>query len=202
MSDALPGFFQGTGMPDAAWWEALWPDPASILSASGLTDGVNAIDLCAGDGWFTLPMAQRARHVLAVDLDPAMLGLARQRLSAQGITNCDFHAADATAVRELAAEPAGFVFLANVFHGVPDRTGLVRAIRDVLAPGGVLAIVNWHPRPREKTVVLGEPRGPKTELRMSPPQTIAAVEAGGLTPQRIVELPPYHYAALFQRTPS
>ncbi|MGN6461196.1 MAG: class I SAM-dependent methyltransferase [Pseudolabrys sp.] len=202
MSDALPGFFQGTGMPDAAWWEALWPDPAAVLSASGLTDGANAIDLCAGDGWFTLPMAKRSRHVLAIDLDPAMLDLARQRLAADGIANCDFHAADAAAVRELSGEPASFVFLANVFHGVPDRTGLVGAIRDVLAPGGVLAVVNWHPRPREETVVLGQPRGPRTELRMSPQQTIAAVEAGVLSLLRVVDLPPYHYAALFQRTSS
>ena len=29
------------------------------------------------------------------------------------------------------------------------------------------AIVNWHKRPREETPILGEPRGPKTELRMS-----------------------------------
>ena len=21
-------FFEGTGMPDPGWWEALWPDPA------------------------------------------------------------------------------------------------------------------------------------------------------------------------------
>jgi hypothetical protein len=25
----LPGFFTGTEMPSAGWWEALWPDPAS-----------------------------------------------------------------------------------------------------------------------------------------------------------------------------
>lgn len=187
-------------MPDAAWWEALWPDPAAVLAVTGLTAGASAIDLCAGDGWFTLPMARQARHVLAVDLDPAMLELARKRLAAHGVINCDFRAADAATVRSLTSKPAGFVFLANVFHGVPDRIGLARAIGDVLTPDGVLAIVNWHPCPREESVVLGQPRGPKTELRLSPPQTIAAGEAAGLMLRRIVDLPPYHYAALFQRT--
>ena len=40
--------------------------------------------------------------------------------------------------------------------------------------------MSWHARPREETIVLGQPRGPAAELRMSPEQTIAAVEEGGL----------------------
>jgi len=72
-------------------------------------------------------------------------------------------------------------------------------VRAVLKPSGRFAIVNWHPRPREETTVLGEPRGPKTELRLSPDQTIAAVEVGGLKLAELVEVPPYHYAAVFVR---
>jgi hypothetical protein len=26
----LPGFFKGTEMPTAGWWEALWPEPAKV----------------------------------------------------------------------------------------------------------------------------------------------------------------------------
>jgi len=63
----------------------------------------------------------------------------------------------------------------------------------------LFAVVNWHPRPREETTILGEPRGPRTELRMSPDQTTQAVEAGGLKLHRIVEVPPYHYGAVFER---
>jgi hypothetical protein len=57
-------------------------------------------------------------------------------------------------------------------------------------------------RPREETVILGEPRGPKTELRLSPQQTIGAVEASGLKLARLIELPPYHYAAVFEPPPT
>ena len=49
---------------------------------------------------------------------------------------------------------------------------------------------------REETTILGEPRGPRTELRMSREQTIQAVEAGGLKFARLVEVPPYHYGAV------
>jgi predicted methyltransferase len=55
MSDDHPsGFFEGTEMPTAGWWEALWPDPAGVLAAVGLRPGMGVIDLCSGDGWFTL----------------------------------------------------------------------------------------------------------------------------------------------------
>ena len=48
-------------------------------------------------------------------------------------------------------------------------------------------------------MVLGEPRGPRTELRISPEQTIAAIEGAELKRSRIVELPPYHYGAVFEQ---
>jgi hypothetical protein len=71
-------------------------------------------------------------------------------------------------------------------------------VREALQPTGRFAIVNWHQRPREETTILGEPRGPKTELRISPKQTIESVEAGGLKFLRQIEVPPYHYGVIFQ----
>ena len=202
MGSDLPGFFAATEMPSAQWWEALWPDPAAVLNAVGLIGGTEAIDLCAGDGWFTLHIAKAARHVVAIDIDRAMLEAARHRLCQNGIGNCDFVVGDAYDVNNLAPRSADFIFLANAFHGVPDRPRLACAVREALRPHGRFVIVNWHQRAREETTVLGEPRGPKTELRLSPKQTIEAVEAGGLVLAGIVELPPYHYGAVFNRPAS
>lgn len=57
----------------------------------------------------------------------------------------------------------------------------------------------WHPLPREQTTVLGQPRGPRSDLRMSPEQTRSAVEKAGFKLGALIELPPYHYAAVFER---
>jgi ubiquinone/menaquinone biosynthesis C-methylase UbiE len=202
MGSDLPGFFEATEMPSAQWWEALWPDPAAVLNAVGLIAGTEAIDLCAGDGWFTSDIAKAVRHVVAIDIDRTMLEAARRRLCQNGIGNCDFVVGDAYDVNNLAPRPADFVFLANAFHGVPDRPRLARTVREALRPDGRFVIVNWHQRAREETTVLGAPRGPRTELRLSPKQTVEAVEAGGLMLARIVELPPYHYSAVFSRSAS
>ena len=198
MSTKPPGFFDGTEMPNAGWWEALWPDPAGVLAAVGVKPNMAVMDLCSGDGWFTLQIAMLARHVVAIDIDANLLDVARHRLAEGGVTNCDFVAGNAYELSRLWPHPVGFVFLANAFHGVPDRARLARSVHDALAPSGLFAVVNWHQRPREETTILGEPRGPRTELRMSPEQTTQAVEAGGLKLTRVVEVPPYHYCAVFE----
>ena len=119
MATNIPGFFQGTEMPNAGWWEALWPDPAGVLATVGMRPGMDIIDLCSGDGWFTLQIAKVAGRVTAIDIDPTLLDVARHRLAESGAANCEFVAGDAYDVAELAPRPADFVFMANAFHGVP-----------------------------------------------------------------------------------
>ena len=199
MTTRHPALFEGTEMPTAGWWYALWPDPAGVLEAVGLRRDMAAIDLCCGDGWFTLPMSKVAASVVAIDIDRNMLEAARDRLAAAGATNCEFVEGDAYELAELTRRPVDFVLMANAFHGVPDQPRLADAIGKVLKPAGRLAVVNWHQRRREETTILGEPRGPKSELRMSPEQTIASIEAGGLIFAGLVELPPYHYAVIMER---
>ena len=160
---------------------------------------MDVIDLCSGDGWFTLQIAKLARFVVAIDIDPALLEISRHRLREADINNCEFVAGDAYDVARLWARPVDFVFLANVFHGVPDQQRLARAVKDTLRPSGRFAIVNWHLRAREETAVLGESRGPRTELRMSPEQTIKAAETDGLRFRELVDLPPYRYAVVLER---
>jgi Methyltransferase domain len=157
------------------------------------------ISIGSGDGWFTLQIAKIARRVVAIDIDPNLLEVSRHRLAEYGATNCDYVAGDADELAKLVPRLADFVFMATAFHGVPDRSRLALAVRGVLRPGGLFTIVNWHQRPREETVVLGEPRGPKTELRMSPERTIEAVDSSGLKLAHLVEVPPYHYGAVFER---
>ena len=195
----LPGFFKGTEMPTAGWWEALWPDPAGVLAKAGLRPGMTAIDLCSGDGWFTLQIARIANRVFSVDIDAKLLDLAKVRLIESGLANCEFIAGDAYDVAKLVPQYTDFAFLANAFHGVPERTRLACGVAEALKADGHFAIVNWHARPREETTILGEPRGPATELRIAPETTVAAVEPAGFKLVRIVELPPYHYGAIFEK---
>ena len=193
------GFFPATTMPDAEWWQALWPDPEEVLIQMGVPPGTVTVDLCSGDGLFTLALAGIAARLYAIDIDPIILDRARARAAAAGLTNCDFAVADAMTVDAIVPELVDYVLLANTFHGVADQVGLARAVAAILKPSGQFGIINWHRRPREETTVLGQPRGPKTEMRMEPADIAAVVEPAGLVLNRTVELPPYHYGVVFRR---
>ena len=193
-------FFPATAMPDRDWWQALWPDPAGVLSRLGIEAGQTVADLCCGDGYFTAPLARLVQgRVYALDIDPDMLGQARAEVERAGASALDFICADARELAEALPETVDFVLMANTFHGVPEKTAMARAVAAVLKPRGQFAVVNWHALPRERTVVLGAPRGPKTEMRMSPDDVRSVVEPAGFMLKRVVELPPFHYGAVFRK---
>jgi len=195
----IEGVFPATAMPDSEWWGTLWPEPARVLEKLGIRAGLDVIDLCCGDGLFTEALARMSRRVAAIDIDPRMLNLAQARVAAAGAGNCAFIEGDAYEVTKLVPWPADVVLIANTFHGVPDKTRLATAVAAVLRPRGQFIVINWHRLPREETVVLGEPRGPRTEMRMTPEDVAAAVEATSLKLSRLVDLPPYHYGAVFEK---
>jgi predicted methyltransferase len=127
-----------------------------------------------------------------------MLDMASAEVSRVGARVAGWIEGDARELPALLPEKVDFVLIANTFHGVPDQTALSAAVAAVLKPGGCFAIVNWHAKPREETPVLGELRGPRTEMRMTPDQTRAVVEPAGFELDKLVELPPFHYGAVFR----
>lgn len=191
--------FPATSMPDQDWWQALWPDPDSVVRSLRIEPGMMVVDLGCGDGYFTAAITRQVGpgRVIGFDLDPAMLEQAKA--ACDGMANCDWLLGDAMELSRLIGAPADYVLIANTFHGVPDKMALAREIAAALQPAGRFAIVNWYPIAREETPVLGQPRGPRTELRMSPEQTRAVVEAAGFKLETLVELPPYHYGAIFRK---
>jgi SAM-dependent methyltransferase len=195
----LDSLFPATAMPDRDWWRALWPDPDGVVQALGIGKGMDVVDLGCGDGYFTAAIARRvgSGHVVGLDLDPVMIEQAQA--ACEGAANCDWLLGDAMELSRLLGAAVDYVLIANTFHGVPDGTALAREVAAALKPNGRFAIVNWHPLPREQTTVLGQPRGPRTGMRMSPEQTRAAVEPAGFMLETLVELPPYHYGAVFVR---
>lgn len=127
-----------------------------------------------------------------------MIDSAREEVARQSTSVLQWICADALEVARFLSQPVDYVLMANTFHGVLDQPGLLSAINAVLRPKGKFGLVNWHQLPREATTMLGKPRGPATQMRMSPDQTSAVLEAAGFRIELAVELPPYHYALVCQ----
>lgn len=192
--------FDHTRLPDWDWWGKLWPAPGETLRSLGISPGTSLAEIGSGDGYFALPAARITdpAPVYAVDVDESLLDGLATLAEKQGIDNVVPVHGDARALEECLPEPVDTALIANTFHGIEDPRGFVEQVGPVVAAGGQFVVVNWRDRPRESTTVAGEPRGPPTESRLSSAETRELVESAGTWAlARQVDLPPYHYALVF-----
>lgn len=194
--------FRNTKQPDWDWWGKLWPTPGETLGRLGVATGDSLVEIGSGNGYFALPAARITdpAPVYALDVDPELLEELERIADLQGIDNVVPVRGDARSLPDHLPEPVDVGLLANALHGVEEPASLVGRIVEALDDDGALVVVNWRDLPRARTTVSGEPRGPPTDLRLSPDETRAIVEdATGIAGSPEIDLPPYHYAIRFER---
>jgi SAM-dependent methyltransferase len=109
--------------------------------------GARALDLGCGTGRHAVLLAQRFTQVDAIDLSLPMIEIARARRSRPNIT---YRQADL-----LTATGAGqydLVLSVMALHHVPDLQAALAQIKDLLAPGGRIVVVDPYPA---ESVLLG-----------------------------------------------
>jgi SAM-dependent methyltransferase len=99
-----------------------------------------ALEFGCGVGRLTIPLAQRAREVVAVDIAPSMIERAREHTAAAGLNNVHFALSDASLSR--VEGRFDFVYSFIVFQHIPPNIGydLFRQLLGKLAPGGFGAL--------------------------------------------------------------
>src|SRR5205823_1769123 len=68
--------------------------PQLIATAIGDASGDTAIELYSGVGLFTLPLARRFKHVIAVEENPDAASFAQENLAKAGLTNVEIANSD------------------------------------------------------------------------------------------------------------
>jgi ubiquinone/menaquinone biosynthesis C-methylase UbiE len=170
------------------------------MESLGVTPNMTIIDLCCGDGYFTIPLAKLVTKVYGLEFDSNLLEQASQYCLENGVTNCQWILGDALEVASLVPEKMDFVLMASTFHGIPDKVEMLHVIFELLKPKGKFAVINWHSRPREETIVLGLPRGPKTEMRISPQILSDMLVSSGFILERTMDISSYHYVCIFEKS--
>ena len=110
---------------------------ASLLDAAGAKAGLNALDLCCGQGNVTQALLERGCRVTGIDFSPAMLAFARRR-----VAGATFTQGDAQTLPFNDGEFHIVVSNLGVCH-VPDQPRALSEVRRVLRPGGRFAMTVW-----------------------------------------------------------
>ena len=111
----------------------------SFLESALPEAGSRAVDLGCGTGHHAAMLATRFDEVLAVDISSSMVEIARARRARPNITH------ELRDLRDVSPEKDGcfdLVFSASTLHHVPDLDDALRRIRDLLAPGGRVVLLD------------------------------------------------------------
>lgn len=194
--------FQNTRQPDWDWWGKLWPTPGQTLRQLGLSTGDSLVEIGSGNGYFALPAARITdpAPVYALDINESLLEELEHLADQQEIDNVVPVHGDARSLADHLLEPVDVGLIANTFHGIENSTMFVEQVIAALAEDGTFMVINWQDLPRETTTVAGEPRGPPTDIRLSPAKTQEIVEeAADVTLSQQSDIPPYNYALIFEQ---
>jgi precorrin-6B methylase 2 len=102
-------------------------------------------DIGAGTGYFTLPVAQRVPqgNVYAVDIQPEMLAMLRERLQQQRLTNVTPLLGSETSPN-LPAGGVDLAFIVDAYHEFSHPREMGEALVEALRPGGQLVLIEYR----------------------------------------------------------
>ena len=98
----------------------------------------NALELGCGTGTFACLLADRAEHVLALDLSPQMIRIAQER--SRHLSNIDFQVVDAL-TWEFPPEQFDCIVSIATLHHLPVEQMLIK-MKAALAPNGTLIVLD------------------------------------------------------------
>ncbi|MBU8536825.1 class I SAM-dependent methyltransferase [Falsiroseomonas tokyonensis] len=129
---------------DAAW-------RAVMAQLAPATPALDVLDVGCGTGFLALLLAEASHRATGIDLAEEMLAIARPKAAARGL-DVPFLAADAEAPG-LPANSFDLVVERHVLWTLPDPARALRAWRDLLRPGGRVALVEgawWDMQARDE----------------------------------------------------
>jgi ubiquinone/menaquinone biosynthesis C-methylase UbiE len=159
MSDQMPDNSKMKTQMKAAWddtaegWKRWWPmfERAAqavndrLVELAQVRAGARVLDIATGSGEPALTAARAigpSGKVVAVDMSPAMLAIARERVAAAALHNVELVESDAESLK-LDADSFDAVICRWGLMFMPDLDGLLHGLHRALKPGGRFATAVW-----------------------------------------------------------
>ena len=182
---------------DAAKWSQIfddprrdaWQKPHEVIQALAPKPDAAIADIGAGTGYFTLRFAHQVPQgrVYAVDVEPAMVQHLAQRARDAGLHNVV--AVHAGTDDPRLPQKVDLIVFVDVYHHVGNRDRYLRRLREVLQPGGRVAVIDFR---------LDAPVGPPRNARIAPAQVRAEFDQAGYRLARDHDFLPHQYFLIFE----
>jgi arsenite methyltransferase len=171
--------------------------PDDVLKALELRPGETVADIGAGSGYFTIPIAEAVGKdgtVLAIDISQHMLDYLERRLKAEQLENVELRRVE----RDDPQLPEGgvdLILMVDTIHYImssKERMAYAKKLREGLAPGGRVVIVDYIPKPWEE-----RPWGPPPEQHLSKETLNEEMARAGLTVVKEYDFLPEQYFVVY-----
>jgi ubiquinone/menaquinone biosynthesis C-methylase UbiE len=184
----LASYLERLESPERATWQM----PDKVVAALGLRRGQIVADLGAGPGYFSLRLARkvgRQGRVFAVDVEPAILNVLRERIEKQKV----FQITPVLGLPENPLVPPAIcdcVLSVNAYHHYSGGPAALRRMASLLRRNGRLALIDFHKR---ETAV-----GPPLEERIARETFVGHAAKAGLRVDRELGFLPHQYFFLLK----
>jgi len=168
----------------------IWQSPDVILSAVEVKPNFVVADLGCGNGYFTVPLAEKARKVYGIDVQKEMLDFLAEKTRKLKIKNVELLVSKPDEI-PLNDESVDVLLSVNTLHEFDDKEKMTEEIRRVVKKGGKLLIVDFIKRETGF--------GPPVEIRVRKAEAVRLFEGKDLLLVKEKKLP-YHYLLVFVKT--
>ncbi|MCK4968788.1 MAG: class I SAM-dependent methyltransferase [Candidatus Aenigmarchaeota archaeon] len=143
------------------------------------------VDLGAGTGYFTKPLAKKAKKLYAIDIEQKFVDLLKIKYHKDKNIEILLSAEDKIPLQNNSID---VVFTSTVFHEL-EGVSTIKEIKRILKKHAIFVIIDWK---KEKT-----PMGPPIEERKSIQEVLTSCNALGFSLLREFTISKYLYGLIF-----
>jgi SAM-dependent methyltransferase len=169
--------------------------PEQVVEAFELKPGMKVADVGCGSGYFTVKIAGEIGpegKVWAIDAWQDMLDYLDRRVQIEGFTNVELVKVERDDPQIPKGE-ADLILMVDVYHYIKERVAYGEKLREGLAPGGRLIVVDYIPKTLEE-----RPWGPPPSQNMSEEELTSDLEKAGFRKVKQHDFLPEQYFVIYE----
>lgn len=134
-----------------------WQKPSQVIDYFNLDSQYTVADIGAGSGYFTFPLANRTKKVIAIDLDQGFINYIDSQANYLKINNIETRVCTESSPN-LNDNEVDVAVMVNTAHHINKKAKYFNRIRKGLKFGGVFHVIDFNQKEFEG--------GPKQEMKL------------------------------------